>query len=114
MEKHSPEVDAYLEKLTHERKFALEKVRSLIFKTIPKAKEVIRNKLPAYQVNENTFAYIASQKHYMSIYLDPEVLAAHGNALKNLNCGKSCIRFKSLEALPLDVIKTMLKESASK
>ena len=56
---------------------------------------------------------LASQKHYMSLYLntvygDPETerwfrerYAASG---KRLDMGKSCVRFKRVEDLPLDVI----------
>ena len=58
-------------------------------------------------------AGLASQKNYMSLYLntvygDPaterwfrERYAASG---KKLNMGKSCVRFRHLEELPLDVI----------
>src|SRR5690606_32559995 len=58
-------------------------------------------------------AALASQKQYMSLYLmavygDPKTEAwfrdAFAKAGKKLDMGKSCVRFKTLEDLPLDVI----------
>ena len=65
-----------------------------------------------YSWSAEQFAF-ASQKNYMSLYLntvygsrDEEAwfkdrYAASG---KKLNMGKSCVRFKSVDDLPLDVI----------
>src|SRR6266850_4962282 len=66
------------------------------------------------------FAALASQKNYMSVYLmglycgcvdgvsDTALVRwfhdAWARSGKKLNMGKSCIRFKKLEDLPLDVI----------
>jgi hypothetical protein len=59
------------------------------------------------------YAGVASQKNYMSIYLmnvagDPKVeywfKAAWKKSGKKLDMGKSCIRFKKLEDLALDVV----------
>jgi hypothetical protein len=56
---------------------------------------------------------LASQKQAMSLYLmnayaDPELArwfaAEHAKRGRKLGMGKSCIRFKSVEALALDVI----------
>ena len=56
---------------------------------------------------------LASQKQYMAIYLntvygDPQLAdwfrARYAASGKRLNMGKSCVRFRSLDDLPLDVI----------
>jgi len=58
-------------------------------------------------------AGLASQKHYMSLYLnnvygDPELEAwfrdRYKAAGKKLDMGKSCVRFRHLDDLALDVI----------
>src|SRR5262249_2161288 len=58
-------------------------------------------------------ASLASQKGYMALYLmgvygEPALAAwfrgAVAKAGKKLDMGKSCVRFKSIDALPLDVI----------
>lgn len=59
------------------------------------------------------FAALASQKNYMSVYLcslyqrpseEGWVRERFAAAGKKLDMGKSCIRFKRLEDLPLDVV----------
>ena len=65
------------------------------------------------------FAAIASQKNYISLYL----MSIYGfdearerfekrwlESGKKLDIGKACIRFKSLEDVPLDVIRDALSE----
>jgi hypothetical protein len=66
-----------------------------------------------YNKQPLTVAALASQKNYMSLYLmgvygDPrtrewfeERFAASG---KKLNMGKSCVRFRKLDDLPLEVV----------
>jgi hypothetical protein len=39
---------------------------------------------------------------------------AHRHALGKLDCGKGCIRFRSLDELPLDTISDILKEAHAK
>jgi hypothetical protein len=59
------------------------------------------------------FAGLASQKNYMSLYLmsiyespehEPWFRQEWAKTGKKLDMGKSCIRFKKLEDLPLDLI----------
>ena len=53
----------------------------------------------------------ASQKRYMSLYVEPRILDRHRTELQDLNLGKSCIRFKSIAQLPLSVVRTVLDET---
>ena len=52
------------------------------------------------------FAGLASQKNYTLLAWLKEQSAVKG---KKLDMGKSCLRFKKLEDLPLDVIGEVLK-----
>lgn len=69
------------------------------------------------------FAGLASQKNAMSLYLmsiygdasrREEFLADWKKSGKKLDMGKSCIRFKSLDELPLDVIGRAIKRVSAK
>ncbi|HVX11339.1 MAG TPA: DUF1801 domain-containing protein [Pirellulales bacterium] len=69
------------------------------------------------------FAALASQKNYLSLYL----VCAYGDAEfgtwfrdawkksgKKLDMGKSCIRFKKLDDLPLDVVAEAIRRVPAK
>jgi len=121
-------VEQYLADLPPERREAIDAVRKVILKNLPDGFEetmqygmisyVVPFKLfPAgYHCDPNQplcFASLASQKNHMAIYLmtiyghkDTEnwFVKAYKATGKKLDMGKSCVRFKKLEDLPLDVI----------
>jgi uncharacterized protein YdhG (YjbR/CyaY superfamily) len=103
----------YFENLAPDRKEALVKLRGLNFEVSPEINETMRYNMPTYEMDEIVVA-MASQKHYISIYLDVELVEKYKGELSHLNCGKSCVRFKKLDNLPLDTIKTILKETIQK
>jgi hypothetical protein len=132
MQSSAATVAEYLKQLPEDRRAAISKVRSVIRKNLPKgfAEQmtygmigyVVPHKLypPGYHCNPEQplpYACLASQKNYMSLYLmsiygDGELarwmreqFQARG---KKLDIGKSCIRFKKIEDLPLDVIAEAL------
>lgn len=121
-------VAQFLRELPADRRTAISKVRAVIRKNLPKGyvermcqgmiSYVVPHRLyPAgYHAKPEVplpFAYLTSEKghmslHFMPIYLDPPLerwlrqqFQIHG---KKADMGKSCIRFKSLDDLPLEVI----------
>lgn len=118
-------VAAYLEGLPADRRRALETLRAIILGHLPAGyEEGLEFGMPSYYVPLARFAdtynkrplllaAFASQKGYMSLYLmavygDDEARAwfekAYRDAGKKLDMGKSCVRFRSLDDLPLDVV----------
>ncbi len=56
----------------------------------------------------------ADQKHYLSLYvLRTAVLDAHRDRLAGLNLGKGCIHHRRVDQIALDVVRSMLRETAS-
>ena len=106
-------VEEYLDALPPDRKTALTKLRDLIRALAPKAAEGINYRMPTYMIGEGYVAGFASQKNYMSLYVDTYALARHRSALslRGIDLGKGCIRFRRYEALPLDVVRTVVAES---
>ena len=118
-------VEEYLAELAPDRREAISAVRKVILDNLPTGYEEMMQfgmigyviPLERYPVTYNKqalqYAALASQKHYMSVYLmnvygDPdseqwfaEQYRASG---KRLDMGKSCVRFKKLDDLPLDLI----------
>lgn len=115
----------YLASLPADRSEALSKVRQIICDNLPTGYEEAMNwGMITYQVplsvypdtyNKQPLAYaaLASQKNYMALYVSgpygdeairEKLEQGFKKAGKKLDMGKSCIRFKKLEDLPLDVV----------
>ena len=114
MGKREKGVDTYLQELEPERRSALKKLRQLVFEIAPDAVETMAYRMPTYGYGDEMLCAFASQKHYMSLYMDTQVVEKHKSQLQGLSVGRSCIRFKRLEALPLDTVELMLKETVRK
>ena len=121
------EVDDYLAQLPADRREAIGRVRDVINENIADGFEeklqygmiawcVPESVLPASQVYNKQplcFTALGSQKSHMAVYMmgiygDEAHRAwfekAYKASGKKPDIGKSCVRFKTLEALPLDVI----------
>ena len=118
-------VPAYLKSLPEDRRKAIAKVRATIRKNLPKgivetmnwgmiSYEVPLRRYPdTYNKQPLMFAALASQKNHMAVYLttvcgDPKASAWFAKAYKatgkKLDMGKSCVRFRRLEDLPLELV----------
>ena len=117
--------DEYIASLPPDRREAVSAVRDVVRRNLPAGfKEGMEFGMIAWYVPLETFpntyngrplglAALASQKNYMSLYLnsvygDPKTEAwfkqRYEASGKKLDLGKSCVRFKRVEDLPLDVI----------
>ncbi len=112
MGNRSVEVDEYLAGLNAGRREALSIVRALVLDSVPKAHETMKYGMPAYEYSGGVLCAMASQKRYMSLYMNPGLVDRYREDLSGLDVGKSCIRFRKLDKLPLDTIGRMLRESA--
>lgn len=118
-------VDEYLAELPSHRRNAIGAVREVILGHLPKGYEesmqfgMIGYVIPlatypeTYNGKPLMYAALASQKNYMSLYLmnnyaDQETEVwftdSYRASGKKLDMGKSCVRFKCLEDLPLELI----------
>jgi len=118
-------VTEYLAGLPDDRRTALKAVRAVLKRNVPKgyvesvgfgmiAWSVPLKVYPdTYNGHPLCYAALANQKHHLSLYL----MCAYMNAPlqktladgfkaagKRLDMGKACIRFRTLDDLPLDVI----------
>lgn len=107
-------VDAYIAGLTPERGEAIAALRAHVHEVVPDAVEAISYQLPAFQYRGKVLCWLASQKRHMALYMAPEIVEAHRKELAPLSLGKSCVRFRTLDALPLDVIRAMLLETVAR
>ena len=118
-------VDQYLASLPPDRRIVIAAVRDVVNAALPRGYEetmqygmiswiVPRSRLAeTYNGQPLALASLASQKQHMALYLmsiygDPRLAtwfkAAYQASGRKLDMGKSCVRFKTLDALPLDVV----------
>jgi hypothetical protein len=117
--------EEYIAELPPERAEAIGAVRQVVLDNLPEGyTESMEFGMIAYSVPLERFpdtyngkplqyAALASQKNYMSLYLmclyadtgvSSDFRAELANEGVKLDMGKSCIRFRSLDQLPLDVV----------
>ena len=125
MRSEASTVDEYLAELPEERREAIEVVRRVILEHLPEGYEEAMNwGMITYQVPLETYgdtynkkplmyAALASQKRHMAVYLTSVYLdddarrefeTAYRATGKRYDAGKSCVRFRKLEDLPLELI----------
>ncbi len=126
-------VDQYLAALPPDRHAALQAVRTVVLESLPEGyEEGMQYDMIGYFVPHAIypagyhcdpkqplpFASLASQKHHMAIYLmciyNDQIHAAWFRKAwmktgKKLDMGKSCVRFKKIEDVPLEVIGQAIK-----
>lgn len=117
--------DEYLAELPADRREALEAVRETILANLDEgfvetmgfgmiAYVVPLERYPdTYNGQPLMYAAIASQKNHMAAYLmavyadeatNEKFVADYESSGKKLDMGKSCVRFKKLDQLPLEVV----------
>jgi uncharacterized protein YdhG (YjbR/CyaY superfamily) len=125
MQSKAATVEVYLQELSPERRQQIEAVRAVILENLPEGyEEAINWGMISYQVplsvypdtyNKQPLMYaaLASQKNHMAVYLTGIYMdesarvkfeAAYKATGKRYDVGKSCVRFKKLDDLPLELI----------
>ena len=125
MQSDASSVDQYLVELPDDRRNAIETVRDAILRSLPDGYvESMNWGMIAYEVplavypdtyngKPLMYAALASQKNHMAVYLsgvyaDPgardEFHERYRETGKKLDMGKSCVRFRSIDDLPVELI----------
>ena len=112
--------EEYIAALDEPRKSEIQRIHDLIRETVPDLEPHIRSKMIGYGTYHYKYASgregdwfkigLASNKNYISIYACGEceggyVAELNKDRLPKANIGKSCIRFKKLDDLDVDVLK---------
>jgi hypothetical protein len=122
-------VDDYLAELPPERRSIVASVRDLVRRNLPEGyQETMNWGMISYEIplerygqthNKQPLNYVglAAQKNFYTLYLNAAYQDSDGRkrlarefekAGKKLDMGKSCLHFKRLEDLPLDVIARVI------
>jgi hypothetical protein len=122
-------VEQYLDELPEDRRAVMAEMRKLIRRNLPKGYEETMNwGMVSYEIpldrhpetyNGQPLGYVAlaAQKNYYALYLlgamiDPkqgaQLQQAFDQAGKRMDMGKSCLRFKSIEDVPLPALAKII------
>lgn len=128
-------VAEYLNELSEDRKQQIQEVRKIILENLPEGyEEGVHYGMITYYVPLSIFpegylnkkdtplpyAALASQKNHMAVYLnclysDPtayqDFIEQYKTSGKKMDIGKSCVRFKKVDDLPLDLIGKTIAET---
>ena len=118
-------VEQYISEMSTGRKEAIKQVRQTILENLPKGYEEAMNwgmisyEVPlviypdTYNKKPLMYAALASQKNHMAVYLSgiyinekarQDFETAYKATGKRFDVGKSCVRFRKLDDLPLELI----------
>lgn len=125
MKSSATTIKEYLSDMPEDRREAITKVRDTILKNLPKGyEEAINFGMITYQVplevypdtyNKKPLMYaaLANQKNHMAVYLTgiymdenlyQDFEEKYRDTGKRYDVGKSCVRFRKLDDLPLELI----------
>ena len=107
-------VDEYLSGVEPKRAEAMARIRQVALAALPDHVETMGYGMPTYTRSgeQPAFAF-NSQKQYISLYVSPRVHALHAEALKGLDAGKSCIRYRKPEQIDFELLAMMLRDTAA-
>ncbi|HVR95476.1 MAG TPA: DUF1801 domain-containing protein [Thermoanaerobaculia bacterium] len=126
-------VQEYLDELPEDRRAVVSAVRDVVLRNLPAGyREVMNWGVITYEIpferypdtyNGQPLAYaaLAAQKNYYALYLTcvyqdtgsaAWIAEEFRKAGKKLDMGKSCLRFKKLDDLPLDVVGQVIASTS--
>ncbi len=126
-------VEDYLKELPEERRAVVSAVRAVVLENLPEGyREVMNWGMIGYEIPLKRYpttyngqplacAALAAQKNHFALYLtcvyadetqQAWLREAFRKAGKKLDMGKSCVRFRKLEDLPLEVIGQAIAQAS--
>lgn len=118
--------DEYIAALPDDRRAIVEKIHQTILKAIPSKKPRIISGMIGYgkfhyksksgREGDWSLVLLANQKNYISLYIcaaeNGKYLAeSNKDRLGKVSVGRSCVRFKKLEDINLDVVSELVKRT---
>lgn len=103
-------IDAYLGKLSEDKRAALEKVRKAIRAAAPKAEECFSYGLPAFRLDGVLIAGFGAGANHCAYYpMSGSIVAALQGELEGYATSKGSIRFPSARPLPAALVRKLVK-----
>jgi len=105
-------IDEYIDSYDQDIAAMLRQVRKAIREAAPAATEVISYGMPAFKQNR-VLVYFAANKNHLGFYPTAEPIRVFKNELKDYVTSKGAIHFPLDKALPVSLIKKIVKFRAA-
>lgn len=102
-------IDAYLARLSDDKRAALEKLRKTIKSAVPKAEECISYGVPAFRLEGRFLVAFGAAAKHCSFFPGSTPIAVHRDALRAYNTSKGTIRFPADQPLPVALVRRLVK-----
>jgi uncharacterized protein YdhG (YjbR/CyaY superfamily) len=106
-------VDQWMAEVEDARRPALERFRALCREVLVGREEKMAYGMPAYARGELMTAF-NNQKGYIAFYAGQTAIQNHRAALAGVDCGKGCIRYKKIDRIDFDVVRSILEDINSR
>jgi uncharacterized protein YdhG (YjbR/CyaY superfamily) len=87
----------------------LEKIRSTIRESAPKAQEAISYGIPAFSLNSKDLVYFGAWKNHIGFYPTPSGIEAFKKELAPFKQQKGSIQFPLNKPIPYDLVKKIVR-----
>jgi uncharacterized protein YdhG (YjbR/CyaY superfamily) len=109
----NPEVVAYIEALSGQRRVMVEKLVAIVLAVCPQAGVSMKYRMPTFTAGEAWVA-VANQKNYVSLYTcDQSHIRAFRERHPSIGAGKGCINFRERDPLPEADIRAVVDHAIS-
>jgi uncharacterized protein YdhG (YjbR/CyaY superfamily) len=102
-------IDDYLERLSDDKRKALERLRQTIRAAAPDAEECISYQLPAFRLNGPLVAFGATANHCAFYPMNGTTIETFKDELKGYGTSKGAIRFQPDKPLPAALVRKLVK-----
>lgn len=111
MQSKASSIAEYISGLSDAKRPVVASLDTLVRSAAAKASGSMKYGMPTYAVGSRVIAFNA-QKTYFSFYADPSIVTRHRAALRGLDVGKSCIRFRALEDGLIATLRKIVSDCA--
>ena len=102
-------IDEYIASVPAEIQLRLQRIRDLVSEIAPDADETISYRIPAFKLHGRILIYFAAHTEHIGMYPAPYGVPQFERDLAKYGAGKGTLRFPHDHALPIPVIKRVLK-----
>jgi len=102
-------VEEYKESLSKENQKIFQKVRNLIHKSVPLAKEAMSYGVPAFKLKGKNLILYAVFKEHLGVYPTPAAIKKFSKEFKEYETSKGTIKFPLEKPIPYELIVKITK-----